>query len=129
MLRIRRAEESDYPEIANLISEIFGKEMRRGEKDFYFVAEKKGRIAGFAHITFRGRFAILRGLGVKERERGKGIGSALFEKAIEFCEKERYEEILLKVSALNPALLLYLRKGFFLKRARNVYMLSRRKHN
>ncbi|MBQ7874857.1 MAG: GNAT family N-acetyltransferase [Oscillospiraceae bacterium] len=100
---IRIAEKTDVPALAKLASapdvwcdppeELEGDfaGLLASEKDLVAVAEKEGRIIGFANIRLRTDYvagtksspvAYLEGIAVAEEFRGKGTARALFE----FCQ-------------------------------------------
>lgn len=110
-INIRRAEKEDMGEVLNLIRELaeFEKEpeaviidendlIRDGFGDnpaFHcFVAEADGKIEGMALIyyrysTWKGKTVHLEDLIVREKFRGKGLGSALYTQVIKFAADEK----------------------------------------
>ena len=123
-------DEVDFCDVAPIILRIFPNAILEfNSKNTYFYAKLGKEVVGFAHvIEEEGRF-ILQGIGVLEGFREKGIGSRLADSAISFCEEKGATSISLKVEMANPAVLLYLKKGFFLKKIRDVYVLERRKNS
>lgn len=124
---VRRAEFSE--ELASLIRKLFPKsEPLFTEKDVYFVAEERGDIIGFVHLILKEKAILLQGIGVEPEWREHGVGSRLLDSAVRFCDKKKMD-ILLKVKPSNPALNLYHKKGFTLKKIRDVYILERKRVN
>tara|TARA_R110002012_G_scaffold42572_6_gene115999 strand:- start:173319 stop:173792 length:474 start_codon:yes stop_codon:yes gene_type:complete len=107
MMKVREALKSDMPQVLELIIElaIFEKEpdaveisvedLERegfGENPLFtcFVAEVDGEIVGAALVyyrfsTWKGRTLHLEDLIVKEAQRGKGIGEALYKQVMQFA--------------------------------------------
>jgi len=107
MIKVREALKSDMPQVLELIIElaIFEKEpdaveisvedLERegfGENPLFtcFVAEVDGEIVGAALVyyrfsTWKGRTLHLEDLIVKEAQRGKGIGEALYKQVMQFA--------------------------------------------
>jgi N-acetylglutamate synthase-like GNAT family acetyltransferase len=124
---IRRAEFSEG--LASLIRRLFPKsEPLFTEKDVYFVAEEKGDVIGFVHLILKENAILLQGLGVEPEWREHGVGGRLLDSAVRFCDRKRMD-ILLKVKPTNPALNLYHKKGFTLKKIQDVYILERKRVN
>ncbi|OIO21263.1 hypothetical protein AUJ17_02935 [Candidatus Micrarchaeota archaeon CG1_02_47_40] len=124
-------DEEDFCDIGAVILEIFPEALLEfDENNSYFFAKKGKQIIGFAHAmrAKKGEY-ILQGLGVLPEFRGKGIGNKLADLAIEFCEGMGAGQIVLKVKMTNPAILLYLKKGFFLKKVLDVFVLERRRNS
>lgn len=110
---IRRAEKTDMPAVLELIHELarFENEPEAvqitvdtleqeglGENPLFtcFVAEVDGSIEGMALFyyrfsTWKGRTLHLEDLIVREEKRGTGLGSALFQKVIEFAEEKNLQ--------------------------------------
>src|SRR5690554_881042 len=106
-MQIRTVKKEDLPQVLELIRElaIFENQPEAveittedlehegfGENPLFtcFVAEKNNEIVGAALVYFRfstwkGRILHLEDLIVKESERGKGIGEALYKKAMQFA--------------------------------------------
>ncbi len=124
---IRRAGFSE--ELASLIRRLFPKsESLFTENDVYFVAEETGNIIGFVHLILKEKAILLQGLGVEPDWREHGAGSRLLDSAVRFCDGRKMD-ILLKVKPTNPALNLYHKKGFTLKKIQDVYILERKRVN
>lgn len=116
-------------ELASLVRMLFpGSEPLFRENDLYLIAEELGRTIGFVHlINMEGRI-VLQGIGVRPEWRERGIGGELLDAAIRFAEK-RGLDVVLKVKPDNPALRLYYKKGFTLKKIKDVYILERKRKN
>ena len=96
------------------------------EMDVYFLATKGVEDVGFLHLILDGKRILLQGVGVKEKYRSVGIGGMLVDTAINFSEKTGVD-LFLKVKPDNvPALNLYAKKGFSIKKLRDVYILQRK---
>lgn len=131
---IRKAEKKDMPSVLNLIKElaVFEKEPEAvevnvedlensgfGPKPLFtcFVAEVDGKIEGMALIYFRystwkGKTVHLEDLIVREEMRGKGLGSLLYTKVIEYAREQgvkRTEWVVLDWNA--PAIEFYEKSG------------------
>ncbi len=122
-------DEEDYCDVAPVIKKIFpNSNLEFSPSNFYFFAKVKKQIVGFAHVIAKENSAfVLQGIGVLAEFRGRGIGGRLADTAIEFCEKKRALKIFLQVQCTNPAILLYLKKGFYVKKvSSDSYTLERR---
>lgn len=127
-ITVRPATPDDAPEIWSLIHElaIFERapeqhtvpveELRRhlGEDSFAaFVAEQNGAICGMAlayqiYSTWKGPALYLEDIIVKEASRRSGIGSALFEKVMEYTLEKGYARLGWQVLDWNtPAIEFY----------------------
>jgi len=124
-MMIRRAAFSE--ELASLIRRLFPKsEPLFTDKDVYFVAEEKGGVIGFVHLILKENAVLLQGIGVEPEWRERGVGSRLLDSAVRFCDAKRMD-IFLKVKPSNPALNLYHKKGFTLKKIKDVYVLEKKR--
>lgn len=133
-LRIRKAEAGDMPSVLELIIElaVFEKEPDAvivttedlveagfGENKQFdcFVAELEDEIVGMALVYFRfstwkGRTLHLEDLVVKESMRGKGVGTALYRKVMEFAAEEGVKRVNWVVLDWNtPAIKFYEQTG------------------
>ncbi len=130
-VRIRKAEESDFPKILGLIKELatFEKapekvtntvEQMKNEKDYFhcFIAEnEKDEIIAmalyfFAYYTWVGKSLYLDDIYVREEYRGKKIGYSLLEKIFEVANKENCKRVRWQVLNWNiDALELYKKIG------------------
>ncbi|MEM4272701.1 MAG: GNAT family N-acetyltransferase [Candidatus Bilamarchaeaceae archaeon] len=128
MKKIDVRKSTDERRIFRLVRKIFPKALPRfSENDFYFIAKAGGKDAGFAHLIKKNGKILLQGIGVVEGCRGKGIGGMLMDKVIDFANGEGMD-ILLKVKPSNcPALNLYEKKGFTIKKVRDTYILERKR--
>ncbi len=127
MKEIEIRKSADEKRIFRLVRRIFPKASPAfSENDFYFIAKAVGRDVGFIHLIKRKGRILLQGVGVLRNYREKGIGSMLVDKAIEYANGERMD-VLLKVRSANyPALNLYEKKGFSIKKVRDTYILERK---
>lgn len=99
------------------------------DDDTVLIATDMGRIIGFAHIIDEGDRVVLQGLGVDKSVRGQGVGSILLEHILDAL-REGQKPIYLKVKVMNPAIDLYSRYGFILKRYdENVLVLVKKPEN
>jgi ribosomal protein S18 acetylase RimI-like enzyme len=130
---------SDTRAIAELSSHYFplarideGEVRRRVSKGFvYFVAELKGKPVGFVDVKVRERSVYICGIAVDPRYEGRGIGSALLERAGKLAGSRGRPALMLTVKEGNAkALKFYMRHGFSVKARRsgregNVLLLQR----
>ena len=134
-VRIRKATEKDFPAIMELIRELAifenglenvtnSVEQMNKEKDYFncYVAEYAGEILGmalyfFAYYTWVGKSLYLDDLYVKEKHRGKNIGSLLMKKMMEVAKAENCKRLRLQVLHWNePAITFYEKNGFTVDR-------------
>lgn len=117
----------DEKRIFKLVRKIFPKATPGfSGNDFYFIAKSGAGDVGFIHLIKKRGKILLQGVGVVEKYRERGIGGMLVDKAIEFSIREK-RDILLKVKPSNcPALNLYEKKGFTIKKVRDMYILERK---
>ena len=133
---LRKAVKEDFGRINELFIEmlrtIYGKEDMQGYKDgdldYYFsggedwicVAEIDGKVEAFLSIEVHREeqnYLYYDDFNVSQTFRGQGIGSALMEKAEEFCRTLGFSAIVLHVEETNTrARTLYEKKGFTLLR-------------
>jgi ribosomal protein S18 acetylase RimI-like enzyme len=127
MKEIEIGKSADEKRIFKLVRRIFPKASPAfSENDFYFIAKAGGRDVGFIHLIKRKGRVLLQGVGVVKSCRERGIGGMLVDKAIEYATGEKMD-ILLKVRPTNcPALNLYEKKGFSIKKVRDSYILERK---
>lgn len=127
---VRPAEITDCPQLMNLIRELAAfekapeevtvsmEEFERsgfGENPAYtaFVAERDGLVLGFAlcyvrYSTWKGRRLYLEDILVTESERGKKIGSLLFDECIRETQRKGYHGLVWQVLDWNePAINFY----------------------
>lgn len=112
-----------------LISRVFpDAEPEMSEDDTVLVAEAKGKPIGFAHVIEEEDRVILQGLGVEESIRGHGVGSALIDHALRIYSASD-KTVYLKTQLSNPAMELYEKFGFAVKRFGMVHVLERKREN
>lgn len=132
--KIRLAEKSDMPEVLKLIKElaVFEKEPEAviinesvletygfGENPMFtcFVADSTEGILGMALVFFRfstwkGKALHLEDLIVNDAFRGKGIGSALYKRVMEYAVEQKVNRVQWEVLDWNtPAIEFYEKSG------------------
>lgn len=133
-ITVRTAREDDMEEVLRLIEELAAferapdavnitvEELREDgfgpQPAFYcFVAETDGKIEGMAllyqrYSTWKGKTVHLEDLIVREKMRGKGIGSALFTAVIQYGHQKGVRRIEWNVLDWNtPAIAFYKKNG------------------
>jgi len=124
-IRVVKPEELDT--VLDLLARIFPyADPEISEDDIFLLAESCGKLVGFAHVIEDDEGVLLQGIGVEESIRCHGVGSALIEKVLEiFSDSDK--TIFLKANMSNPALELYERFGFKIKRFGSVHILERKR--
>jgi GNAT superfamily N-acetyltransferase len=121
-IRIRKADERDYPVIFSMIRDFAAfencsdrlansLEQMKEEKEFIncLVAEIDSKeIVGyvvhfFAYYTWFGKSLYMDDLYVKEEYRGKGVGRSLIDAVIDFAKKENCHKLRWQVSSWNES--------------------------
>lgn len=126
MIQIRTARPSELDQAKNFIRSIFPDAMVQiTDDDTLLLAEYQGKVVGFAHIIDEGDRILLQGIGVEESSRGLGVGTILLEHVMEVLS-DSDKPIFLKVKAMNPAIDLYMRYGFMLKKYGDSHVLVKR---
>ena len=93
--------------------QMFVAELAQAQTRRYLVAERAGRIVGYAGLMCIRPIADVQTIAVVPEQEGKGIGSALLTELIRESLLRRAEDVLLEVRADNPrAQQLYRRYGF-----------------
>ena len=111
-MQIRPIQSKDEKQVKKLISDILSKEFEfghnaysygdldsigkvyGGEREGFFVLEEKGKIAGTVGVKEESKkSAIIRRLFVAPSFRGKGYGSLLIDRALDFCKEKDYHEL------------------------------------
>ena len=129
MLSVRMVRPSEMDLAKNLIRSIFPDAMiQLADYDTLLIAEEQGRAVGFAHIVDEGDRILLQGMGVDKSSRGMGVGTILLQSVFELLGASELP-IYLKVKAMNPAIDLYARYGFVLKKFGEVHVLVKRVDN
>lgn len=130
MISVRIVDPAEIDEVKHFIRSIFPNAMLSiSEEDTILVAENDAeRIVGFAHIVDEGDKVLLQGLGVVKPMRGRGIGTMLLEHVLELLE-DTDRPIFLKVKVMNPAVELYARYGFFIKKFGTTHVLVKKPCN
>ena len=125
---IRRAIKVDKEKISSLAKLLFpNSSLVEEEGDVFLIAEYEGKPAGFCHFRFRARSCFISGLGVLPEFRNHGLGTLLLSYALDIIDRSGAQATFLKVRAINPASNLYVRFGFFEKRAGDTVVLERKK--
>ncbi len=128
MYTVREIEEGELAEVIPLIKKIFPHAcLDIGEDDLFFVATTENKIIGFLHLSEKENCFVLQGLGIDEEHRRLGAGSALMEKVEQILEATD-KRIVLKVKSMNPAVNMYERHGFTIKRFGAVHVLEKKRH-
>jgi ribosomal protein S18 acetylase RimI-like enzyme len=126
MITIKLVGPGDMDHAKDFIRSIFPQAMVQvTDDDTLFLAEMQGRPVGFAHIIEDGDNILLQGIGVDRSVRGQGVGTILLEHVMEGL-KDSDRPIYLKVKVMNPAIDLYARYGFMLKRFDDVHILVKK---
>ena len=126
---IRVIKGQELESVLGLISQVFpDADPDMCEDDLFLLAESCGRPIGFAHMIEDDEKVILQGLGVEESIRGQGVGSALIERALEIYSNTD-KSVYLKTQLSNPALELYEKFGFAVKRFGMIHVLEKRREN
>ncbi|MFN3966912.1 MAG: GNAT family N-acetyltransferase [Endomicrobiia bacterium] len=132
MLKIREVNSEDSKQVKELINNIMKNEFPasekayptedienpakyyNGKKDVFYVAENDNEIIGTVAIKEdTSDTALLRRLFVKKEFRGRGFGSELINKAIEFCKKHNYKKVIFRgTDIMQAALKACLKNGF-----------------
>ena len=129
MISIRLANESELDSVKKFIRSIFPNAMVNvTEEDTLLLAERETKMVGFAHIVEDEEKIILQGVGVEKSMRGQGVGTMLIEHALDLLT-DTEKPIYLKVKVMNPAIDLYRRHGFFIKRFGTTNVLVKKPNN
>ena len=126
MISVREVQPSEMDGVKVLIRDIFPDAMVQiTDNDIVLLAEYSGKAVGFAHMIDEGDRLILQGIGVHKSMRGYGVGTILMDRILATLNEDR--PVHLKVKALNPAIDLYARYGFFVRRfGQDVHVLVKR---
>ncbi len=115
MITVRTATDSDMDQAKGFIRKLFPRAVVSvADSDVVILAEFNRKIIGFAHVIDQGDRMILQGLGVDDGMRGQGVGTLLLTHILNTIDEDI--PVVLKVKSLNPAVELYSRHGFFVKR-------------
>jgi len=129
MYTVKELDESELYRVIPLIKKIFPHAcLDVGEDDLFFVATLKDEIVGFLHLVEREECFVLQGLGVDETHRRGGAGTALMEK-VEQISEVTDKKIVLKVKSMNPAVNLYEKYGFIVRKFGTVHVLEKKRPN
>jgi ribosomal protein S18 acetylase RimI-like enzyme len=126
MIRIKAVGPSEMDTAKDFIRTVFPDAMVQvTDDDLLLLAEEDGRAVGFAHIIEFDDRIVLQGIGVDSSIRGQGVGTLLLEQVLSMFE-DTERPIWLKVKAMNPAIDLYARYGFFLKKFGDAHVLVKK---
>lgn len=126
MIRIKTVKPAELDTAKDFIRAVFPDAMVQvTEDDIVLLAEEDGRAIGFAHIIEFEDRVLLQGIGVDSSIRGQGVGTLLLEEVLSMFE-DADRPIYLKVKVMNPAIDLYARYGFFLKKFGDAHVLVKR---
>jgi ribosomal protein S18 acetylase RimI-like enzyme len=122
---IRKAKEKDIKECVTIEYEAFGENKNIIEHDLtkqikdgdyiFFVAEIKGKIAGFATAKKHAwnRSVYVERLYIRKKERGKGCGSKLLTRIITVMKNMKMRKVFVDAGAKNKGVIrFYLKNGF-----------------
>ena len=126
MIRIRKMRHSELERTDRFIRSIFPRSVVHIDaSDTVLLAEEAGKPVGFVHLLEQEDRMVLRGLGVVKSMRGKGVGTMLMERALELLGR-RGKPVYLKVKALNQAVNMYARYGFFVHKFGRSHVLVKK---
>jgi len=126
MITIKTVKPAELDTAKDFIRAVFPNAMVQVcDDDVVLLAEEDDRPLGFAHVIEADDRVILQGIGVDPSIRGQGIGTMLLEGVLDMYE-DADRPIYLKVKAMNPAIDLYARYGFFLKRFGDAHVLVKK---
>jgi ribosomal protein S18 acetylase RimI-like enzyme len=123
-MKIRRARRADFDALLEIEGEAFRTDRLTRRKLVHLttrgnasllVAEKRGRIVGYALLLFRRgtKSARLYGLAVAASERGRGLGRRLLAAAEEEARRQRRSVVSLETDPRNVAALnVYINAGY-----------------
>lgn len=119
------AKEDELGVVLALIKELFPNSLiSNNPEDVFIIAKEDLDLIGFVHIARIKHRAVIQGIGVVRDFQNKGVGSRLIEYALDRLQLEN--EIYLRVKEDNmPALSLYSKYGFFLKKYGKMHVLCR----
>ena len=114
---IRPSQASDVPQVVRLVTSILNKEFSQDQSAYptedleripalyalpestFFVAEEDHRVVGTCGVKAdSSQTAILRRFFVDPSYRGKGVGTALLQEALSFCQRRGFREIVIRTS-------------------------------
>ena len=97
-----------------ITSESFIRKLLTNPDTHLFIAQSEGRTMGFSSLKSVGPDVTeLSGLIVLERDRGKGVGTALLEKALNVAKEQGFKRVEVKTEAFNlQAIAFYKSHGF-----------------
>lgn len=128
MITVHPAKDSEMDQAKKFIRRLFPKAVVSiSDDDIVLLARHRKKIVGFAHVVDEGDRMVLHGLGVDSSMRGHGLGTMLLQQILATIDEDI--PIVLKVKAMNPAVDLYARHGFFVKRSSDNVLTLMKKPN
>lgn len=116
MISVRVAAPAEFEAAKRFICSLFPDAIVQLEEgDTLLLAEHGGKPVGFLHLIEEEDRFLLQGIGVVESMRSRGVGTLLMERALDLL-RHSPKPVYLKVKALNPAVDLYARYGFAIKK-------------
>ncbi|MBU0590694.1 GNAT family N-acetyltransferase [Candidatus Micrarchaeota archaeon] len=129
MISIRALKPDEFDDATDFIQSIFPDAIIQfSDEDVVLLAEYQNSVVGFAHVVDDDERIIIRGIGVANSMRGKGVGTLLLDHLLAIIGDDT-RPIYLKVRYTNPAIDLYLRYGFLLKKFGPISVLVRKQNN
>jgi len=126
MIHIRKMRHHELDRTRRFIHGIFPRSVVRVDgADLVLLAETAGKPVGFVHLVELQDRMLLQGIGVVKRMRGKGVGTLLMERSLEMLSASG-KPVYLKVKALNQAVNMYARYGFFVQKFGRAHVLVRK---
>jgi ribosomal protein S18 acetylase RimI-like enzyme len=123
--RMHEIERACFPEeLAYLRSELYHFLRAKNAQTVVAVDRETGRTAGFVVVSWRSgcKVGYVQTLDVDPSEQGNGLGRLLLETAERIMAERGFERSILQVYLRNnPALVLYLRSGYAIRRVRSRY--------
>ncbi|MBI5227573.1 GNAT family N-acetyltransferase [Candidatus Micrarchaeota archaeon] len=129
MIKIRPVRNDEMDSTKRFIAKIFPQAMVQVcDDDLLLVAENNGKYIGFAHVIEDDERILLQGIGVDQSVRGEGVGTMLLDHVASMLQ-DSPKPVYLQVNALNPAIHLYERYGFMLKKFGDIHLLVKMPDN
>ena len=129
MISVRVLKSSEHDRVRSLINAIFPRTfITIAKDDIIVIAEVGSTPVGFAHIIGDADRVILQGIGVVDNMRNQGVGALILEHSLGLLYRWG-KPMFLKVKMMNPAVDLYTRYGFCVKRFGAVSVLVKRIEN
>lgn len=135
MIKIRNYSDEDQEQVVNLITKSLWvvtevdpaelEDLDDVKKNFekFFVAEEDGIIIGTLGIKDE-RDALISQMYVAAEEKGRGIGTKLMEKAIDYCKTHKYKRMFLSTHKELESIGFYEKFGFNVYRKDNLIWME-----